>query len=82
MSEQKVEVKVGTKLEQSEVNALDPAKIGPTQILAPKEGEVEGQYLRWRSVFCPYCNGYQNLVEDTDRYTRYRCSYCGGIFKF
>jgi hypothetical protein len=82
MSEKKVDIKTGKKVDQSEVKSLDPAKIGPSQVLLPKEGEVEGQYLRYRTVICPYCNGLVNLVEETAGYSRYRCCFCGYIFQF
>ena len=72
-----VTVKVGKKMSDAEVKAVDPKEIGQ-MTSQPKKSEVEAEYLVAQR--CPYCGciGYGDVSPYVVRY--FTCHCCGGVF--
>jgi len=74
-----VKVKVGTKLTDAEIKALDPKDIGKLYA-QPKKAGVAGQdYLGY--VICPYCGCSGTAWESPYVYRHFICHCCGGTFR-
>ena len=78
---EQVKVRKATKIAKEEVATLDRAKMGVGQSPRPKEGEVEGQYMRYELVECPWCGTIQWIYADSDVYLWFRCCWCGNCFR-
>ena len=46
------------------------------------QADASASYLRVNVAICPTCGGATRLIEDTERYRWYSCSYCGASFRF
>ena len=74
-----ISVKVGTKLTDAEVKAIDPKDIGRLYA-QPKKAGVEGQsYLAYQR--CPYCGCVGTGWESAYVYRYFTCHCCGGVFR-
>lgn len=73
-NEQKeIQVKVGIKLSDAEVNALDPKDVG-RMVAQPNKPAVEGQ-LVMTYVWCPYCGCMGVMTPGPPGYLTCHC--CG-----
>jgi hypothetical protein len=75
-----IKAKVGTKLTDAEVKALDPKDIGRLAA-QPKKTAVEGQWDYVGYQICPYCGCAGTGVMSTDVYRYFTCHCCGGVFR-
>jgi hypothetical protein len=75
----KIEVKLGQKIEQPAPGTLDLSKTGLLISMPPKD-QVEGQYTALTT--CPYCGntGWTSGL-DTDYYINVVCGRCGLVFR-
>jgi hypothetical protein len=77
-----ITVRIGTRLTDAEIRAIDPRDIGRLQAQPPKP-DVEGQIFACSCFFvCPYCGCAS--VEASSTSTGYRyfmCRCCGAMFR-
>jgi hypothetical protein len=74
-----IKIKVGSKLTDAEVKAIDPKDIGRLYA-QPKKAGVEGQsYLAYQR--CPYCGCVGTGWESPYVYRYFTCHCCGGVFR-
>jgi hypothetical protein len=73
-----MKVKVGKKLTDAEVKALDPKDIARLYA-QPQKAAVEGQdYIQYQ--ICPYCGCSGTGVASPYVYRYFTCHCCGGTF--
>jgi hypothetical protein len=73
-------VKVGTKLTDAEVKALNPKDVG-NLYAQPKKAGVEGQYYIGTYQICPYCGCIGNVGLRSPLPSYFVCHCCGGVFR-
>jgi hypothetical protein len=74
-----ITIRIGVKLTDAEVEAIDPKNIGHLQAQPPKSG-VEGQWSYTCMCRCPLC-GCTNYGRSAMDYRYYTCNCCGGVFR-
>jgi hypothetical protein len=77
------EIKVleGKKISDEELKTLDRSKMGVALVGAPRNPEVEGQWLHPQWVQCPWCGNMGRVIVDTNIYLWFTCGLCGGAFR-
>jgi Rieske Fe-S protein len=75
-----IKVKVGTKLTDAEVKALNPKDIAKLYA-QPKKSGVEGQYNYVGYQICPYCGCSGTGMMSTEVFRYFTCHCCGGTFR-
>jgi hypothetical protein len=75
-----VKAKVGTKLSDAEVKALDPKDVGRMSA-QPKKLPVEGQWVHQVYQICPCCGCGGYGWESTIQYRYFTCHCCGCTFR-
>jgi len=78
-----VKVKIGTKIEATELAKIKKEEIGSTHPAPEKmeEADVEGQERYERLVVCPHCRVGAWIWYDTINYHWYNCWNCRNDFE-
>jgi len=78
-----VKVKIGTKIEATELAKIKKEEIGSTHPAPEKmeESDVEGQAMYEKLVLCPHCYGSSWIWYDTVNYHYYTCCHCLNDFQ-
>ena len=75
-----ITARLGTRLTDAEVEALDPKDICLLQA-QPRRSAVEGQADYVGYQICPYCGCSGTGVMSTGAYRYFTCHCCGGVFR-